>query len=323
MILIFSEDSDLNTRNVISYLSKNNEVFEIFSENDFIEFSYKISQNEFNFCIYKNDVFVCNNDNIKSVWYRRFRINVTSISNTTKVTSVNQYAIEHLKARYDNILRILNGVKVLGKFGLANFNKFEFLEICNSLNLNIPKTLITKSKLDLIRFFKECENSIITKSISCPFELPNFNNEAELISYKIGYTAEICEDDFNNFPDFFDLSLFQEKIDKSLELRVIYINGECFTQAIFSQSKKESSLDFRLGYSSGMRMCNYSLPEEIKNQVCKLMVKLDLNFGSIDLIVDLNGNYIFLEVNPNGQYGAFSDVINANIDYKIANFLMN
>ena len=34
----------------------------------------------------------------------------------------------------------------------------------------------------------------------------------------------------------------------------------------------------------------------------KLTHKLNLNYSAIDLILDLDDNYVFLEINPNGQW---------------------
>ncbi len=48
------------------------------------------------------------------------------------------------------------------------------------------------------------------------------------------------------------------------------------------------------------------------------MQDLNLNCGSVDLIKDKDGNYIFLEVNPNGQYGMVDAPCNFNLNEKIA-----
>jgi glutathione synthase/RimK-type ligase-like ATP-grasp enzyme len=53
------------------------------------------------------------------------------------------------------------------------------------------------------------------------------------------------------------------------------------------------------------------------------MAELDLNFGSLDIVVTGDKRFVFLEVNPNGQYGAVSFTTNANVDYEVAKFLMN
>ena len=52
------------------------------------------------------------------------------------------------------------------------------------------------------------------------------------------------------------------------------------------------------------------------------MNRLELRTGSIDLIYTTDGQYIFLEVNPAGQYGYNSDVTNYMLDKKLAESLL-
>ncbi len=51
------------------------------------------------------------------------------------------------------------------------------------------------------------------------------------------------------------------------------------------------------------------------------MKKLNLDTGSIDLIKDLSGNYYFLEVNPQGQFGGMKEY-GLDIEKNIAEYLI-
>ncbi len=53
------------------------------------------------------------------------------------------------------------------------------------------------------------------------------------------------------------------------------------------------------------------------------MDKLDLNCGSIDMIVNTKNEFIFLEVNPVGQFGMVSEPCNYFLEKKVAEFLLN
>jgi hypothetical protein len=46
-----------------------------------------------------------------------------------------------------------------------------------------------------------------------------------------------------------------------------------------------------------------------------------MNTGSVDMIVDEFGDFIFLEINPFGVYGGMSAICNYNIDKAIAGWL--
>ena len=51
------------------------------------------------------------------------------------------------------------------------------------------------------------------------------------------------------------------------------------------------------------------------------MTKLEYKTGSIDLLLDTENNYYFLEINPVGQFGMVSIPCNYNIEKKIAEYL--
>lgn len=91
--------------------------------------------------------------------------------------------------------------------------------------------------------------------------------------------------------------------------------------AIFSQLDTESELDFRDVDVNGAhpnRMVPYQLPNDIGLRIRQLMKRLNLESGSIDMIVDDNDDYYFLEVNPVGQFNFVSEVCNYYIEKDIA-----
>ncbi len=324
MILIFTERTDLNSRIVLSYLNYYHEPFEVFLEDDAIELEYRIEDNTFDYEVYKNNQFICGSKDIKSIWYRRTDIQVCRFGNGYfSQVGLEHYSREHIKTRTEQIKRCFHNKKCLGKFGCGNYNKLEFLEKCKSLNIEIPKTLVTRSKSRLVSFWNDCNQQVITKSLAFPYEYTNYTESGEIESYHLGYTLPVGPTEMESLPEFFDLSIFQEKLDKQFEIRTVYLDGKTFSQAIFSQSREIAALDYRQGYDSGMRSCNYTLPAAIEIQVQKLMLMLDLNFGSLDIVVTKDNRYVFLEVNPNGQYGAVSLSTNSNVDYEVAKFLMN
>ena len=53
------------------------------------------------------------------------------------------------------------------------------------------------------------------------------------------------------------------------------------------------------------------------------MYKLELNSGSIDLILDKKNRFVFLEINPIGQFGMTSFPCNYSIEKEIAKYLCN
>ena len=67
----------------------------------------------------------------------------------------------------------------------------------------------------------------------------------------------------------------------------------------------------------------YNLPKEIKDKVGQLMHNLNLVTGSLDLIYTKDKEYVFLEINPIGQFGAVSDSANFMLEKKVAELLLH
>ena len=93
--------------------------------------------------------------------------------------------------------------------------------------------------------------------------------------------------------------------------------------AIFSQNNNKTKVDFRR-YDTEFpnRLVRYSLPKNIQNKLILLMSHLKLATGSIDMIVTEDNDFIFLEVNPFGQFGMVSKPNNFNLEKRIAKYLI-
>jgi len=180
------------------------------------------------------------------------------------------------------------------------------------VGLTIPQTMITNSKKSLNKYF--IEKKIIAKSIhSIQFQTKNLS--------LIGYT-KLLENSM--IPDKFSISLVQEEVIKKYELRIFFLNDKFFASAIFSQSNDKTKLDFRnYDQQKPNRIVPYILPKLIEKKLTLLMRKLRLKTGSIDMIVNSSGDYIFLEVNPVGQFGMISKPCNFFLEREIAQSLLN
>jgi glutathione synthase/RimK-type ligase-like ATP-grasp enzyme len=63
------------------------------------------------------------------------------------------------------------------------------------------------------------------------------------------------------------------------------------------------------------------LPSNILKKCFDLTSRLKLKFGAIDFILDKNGEYIFLEINPNGQWAWIEKQTGYQISDEITNLL--
>jgi hypothetical protein len=92
---------------------------------------------------------------------------------------------------------------------------------------------------------------------------------------------------------------FQSYVEATIDLRVIWIDGDLWTVSIDSQagsSPEDSRFDNSVTFDA------YALPRAIADRIAALMTGLGLVFGAIDLRLGTDGEFYFLEVNPAGQF---------------------
>lgn len=94
-------------------------------------------------------------------------------------------------------------------------------------------------------------------------------------------------------------TMFQPYIDKAFELRCVVMGEKIFCARLNSQANELTRKDWRAGEPEHEV---FSLPEHVKASIRRLMRSFDINFASIDLIVTPTGEYVFLDLNPNGQW---------------------
>ena len=94
---------------------------------------------------------------------------------------------------------------------------------------------------------------------------------------------------------------FQDWVPKAHDARVIAIGDAMFTVAIYAGSAA-SWLDWRTDYAS-LRYELMNPPEIVASGVRALMQELGLHYGALDFVVTPDGEWLFLEINPGGQYG--------------------
>jgi glutathione synthase/RimK-type ligase-like ATP-grasp enzyme len=101
-------------------------------------------------------------------------------------------------------------------------------------------------------------------------------------------------------------AIFQEYIEKAADIRVTIVGERIFSCRICSQRTEATAVDFRrmvlLDDADQVPHEAHRLPPEIAGKLLGLMQTLGLSFGCIDLVETIDGEYVFLEVNPSGQW---------------------
>lgn len=326
MVIIISRPNDQSTANVIDWLHYLKKPFRRINGSDIFsprsQLTLHLNADEFNFSIDGDQVD--NPCNVDAVWFRRndtYQLPKALIDELAGegyheeiITHINN---ENAMGKQAFYCCLANGKKLLGHYDGNHVNKLRILAIAKRHHLSIPDTMITNSKSDLRRMLKK-HGIVITKPIGNSFTIPDGKNEQQKFQL---YTEELTVDSLEAIPETFSHSLFQQKLDKVLDIRTFYLNGCFYSMAIFSQANSQTKLDFKK-YANN-RNIPYKLPASIEDSLHRLMTEAGLNTGSIDLIKAGDGRIVFLEVNPVGQYDMTTVPCNYHLDRKIAEFLAN
>lgn len=117
--------------------------------------------------------------------------------------------------------------------------------------------------------------------------------------------------------------ILQSYIPKRLELRVTVVGDNVFACAIHSQDSDRTKHDWRKYDFVNVKHEVFELPQYVKDRLLACMRTWGLKFGAIDMVITPNDHYVFLEVNPAGQWGWIEDLTQLPIAEAIATLLKN
>jgi glutathione synthase/RimK-type ligase-like ATP-grasp enzyme len=160
------------------------------------------------------------------------------------------------------------------------------LELARRIGLSIPDTLMTTDPEAVRAFWEARGGEVIYK----PF-LQTFHSWRETRQLKHEELAQL--DSVRIAP-----VIFQSLVPGVADLRVTIIGSSIFAAAV-DLRKMEYKLDVRLNQQAYER---HDLPADVSQKLLMLMRRLGLEYGAIDLRLTPDGEYVFFEVNPAGQF---------------------
>ncbi|MGH3811741.1 MAG: hypothetical protein ACRDUV_04695 [Pseudonocardiaceae bacterium] len=133
------------------------------------------------------------------------------------------------------------------------------------------------------------------------------------------FTTEVTADQCSDPNISRTMHIFQEWVPKEYEVRLTVVDGHCFATRIDAVSKA-AHVDWRSDYHS-ISYTVIETPGVVRSGVSALLEVLGLRFGALDFIVDLDGQWWFLECNPNGQWAWIEDETGLPISSAVADAL--
>jgi MvdD family ATP-grasp ribosomal peptide maturase len=233
---------------------------------------------------------------VSGVWYRR-NWTAAAIPATMDV-QLRQASVTESQA---TVMGVITSIKAFHLDALPNLrladNKQLQLQVAREIGLEIPRTLMTNSPQAVRNFAEECKEGLMTKMLSS-FAIYEEGKE------KVVFTNPVKPEDLEELDGLqFCPMTFQERVPKALELRTIIVGKRLFTASIDSQSSEKARHDWR---RQGLALMNdwkpHNLPSEIESKLLRLMAYFGLNYGALDLILTPDDRYVFLEINPVGEF---------------------
>lgn len=175
--------------------------------------------------------------------------------------------------------------------------KIPQLRAARAVGLAIPPTLITNDPDEIAAFVSHHGlGNVVFKTIR-----PAVWEQAERPPL---YTnTSLVTEDLLAAPNDLRLcpGIYQRRVARAAELRVTVMGDRAWCAEVIAGDTPGAEVDWRVGQHA-MRVRTYALPPEITNLCIDLVANLGLIFGCIDLILNTDGDYIFLEVNEMGQF---------------------
>lgn len=248
-----------------------------------------------------------------SVYFRRPKLPIYKINRIN--TSERQFLRNEAFYTLEGIYKIVNDAFWLNPIYAIREaeNKIYQLELAKSIGFTIPDSIVTNIFSEALKFYDNVDGNCVIK----PIKSGLIGNDANA---KIIFTSKLTSRPSSKGKIESSPNFLQKEIKKEYDVRVIVVGNKVFTTLIHSQEKEETQIDWRRG-ENFLKHTPTILPPNINRKCIELLHRLSLRFGAIDFVLDITGNYIFLEINPNGQWAWIEQRTNYAISTEIVNLL--
>ncbi len=248
-------------------------------------------------------------ESVRAVWWRRpqpFEVQVDVAGNDDR-----GFAYGECHAAISGLWSSLDArwVNDPGRDEVAGRKTYQ-LKVASQLGLRIPRTLITNDPVSAAAFIDgEGESGTIYKAFSAT---ERAWRETRLLKPEERRHLDAVR---------FAPVIFQEHIRADIDLRITMIGDEIFPAEIRS-GETDYLVDFRMTMHAAPIQAHV-LPDSVVAQLRAFMGAMGLVYGAIDMRLTPDGEYVFLEVNPAGQWLFIEERTGQSITAALAGYLMN
>lgn len=229
---------------------------------------------------------------IGAVWYRR----PLFTANPALPEEEREFARQEIKVALQGLFRLSGAFWVNHPDAIqVAESKLYQLRVAQLIGFRVPATLVTNRPDDVTAFHARHGGDVICKALT-----------QGLLGWTEGkgiYTTVLTADHLSHVALVRNAPvLLQARIGKRSDIRVTVIGRRLFATEILSQEQAASRTDWRRGAIETMEHRPHELPADISARCVALVRGLGLVYGAIDLVRTPAGGYVFLEINPSGQF---------------------
>jgi glutathione synthase/RimK-type ligase-like ATP-grasp enzyme len=299
MILIVTNRTDIHADHVISMLTKRAAPFVRWNTEDFPLGNY--FEALFSAQGYRGAKILTKAgrpielEMIDAVWYRRPLPG--DFGNAIKNPTQRAFAEHETKEAKTGIWQLMSACNWVNHpdANRVASNKLHQLKVAAEFGFTIPATLVSNSPVAIRQFYDECQGEMVFKRLGGG--TIDYADQVEVL-----YTHKINASDLDNLEDIVCApGIFQEYVPKRVETRITIVGDEVFACEIDSQSNPATVHDWRRDFAN-TRYRTHELPVTVAKKCLDFVRMLNLKFGALDFVIRPNSAYVFLEINPNGQW---------------------
>ena len=258
-------------------------------------------------------------DGVKRVWFRRHRLPAlppdTIPAHAEYCLRESQWFLRGMLWNLAEQVPAANWMSLPADIQRAE-SKMLQLQVAWTVGLACPETLISNNPDEIRAFFDRQEGRVVAK----PLRLGYFDyGHVQTAAYTTAVsTTDLASDEALKVAPV----IYQRHLEKRWDIRVTIVGDSIYAAAIHSQEADSARVDWRRA-DVELEHKMHALPEEISTACQRLMKALNLRFGAVDLVLAPNGQYYFLEINPNGQWLWLEDKLGFPITNRIVEWLRN
>lgn len=183
-------------------------------------------------------------------------------------------------------------------------NKLVQLQAALRAGFRVPQTLVSQNPEDIRRFCASLNNQVVVKALSGTMKATTWTRMVDEKLLASDESLRLCP------------TIYQEFVTGTRHLRI-----NCFGKTINAALIEAEELDWRANLE--VPITHVELSDDLKARLHHVLELLNLKMGIVDLKINDEGEPVWLEVNPQGQFLFLEGICGMPLTAAMSEFLYN